>query len=134
MRILLDTNVLASAFATRGLCADVLRVVLSDHEFVVPEVVLDELQRVLVKQFKMPRAIVREVVDFLREHEVVAKPKNAGPVRLRDASDEWVVASAIAGRADVLVTGDADLLVLGREGPVPVLSPRQFWDSLQSKD
>jgi predicted nucleic acid-binding protein len=53
-------------------------------------------------------------------------------VRLRDASDEWIVASALAGRADVIISGDGDLLVLGREAPVPVLSPRQFWDSLQS--
>ena len=35
MRVLLDTNVLASAAATRGLCADVLRVVLAEHELVV---------------------------------------------------------------------------------------------------
>lgn len=133
MRILLDTNVLASALATRGLCADVLRVVLSDHELLVPEVVLHELRRVLQKQFKVPRAIAAEIERFLREHEVVPKPKSSGPVRLRDASDEWVLASAIAGGADVLVTGDSDLLVLGRKGPVPVISPRQFWDSLQSK-
>lgn len=134
MRILLDTNVLAGALATRGLCADVLRVVLSDHELLVPDVVLDELRRVLQKQFKVPRAMAAEIQRFLREHEVVPKPKIPGPVRVRDASDEWILASAIAGRADVIITGDSDLLVIGRKGPVPVLSPRQFWDSLQSKD
>ena len=131
MRILLDTNVLASALATRGLCADVLRVVLSDHELLVPEVVLDELRRVLQKKFKTPRALAGEIEDFLREHDVIPKPKSPGPVRLRDASDEWIVASAIAGRADVIISGDADLLVLGGSSPIPVLSPRQFWDSLQ---
>ncbi|MCX6538629.1 MAG: putative toxin-antitoxin system toxin component, PIN family [Acidobacteria bacterium] len=131
MRILLDTNVLASAFATRGLCADVLRVVLSDHKLVVPEVVLDELRRVLQKQFKVPRPLVAEIEAFLREHDVIPKPKRPGPVRLRDLSDEWVVASALAGRADVIVSGDGDLLVLGDTGPVPVLSPRQFWEWLQ---
>ena len=35
MKVLLDTNVLVSAFATRGLCADVLRLVLTEHEMVV---------------------------------------------------------------------------------------------------
>jgi len=53
---------------------------------------------------------------------------------VRDASDEWIVASAIAGRADLIISGDGDLLVVGSGGPVPVLSPRQFWDSLQSRD
>jgi len=134
VRILLDRNVLASALATRGLCADVLRVVLSDHELLVPEVVLDELRRVLQRQFKMPRSLAGEIESFLREHEVIAKPKSAGPVRLRDPSDEWILASALAGRADVIISGDADLLVVGSGGPVPVLSPRQFWESLQSRD
>lgn len=131
MRILLDTNVLASAFATRGLCADVLRVALSDHELVVPGVVLDELRRVLQLRFKVPRPLLAEIEALLREYDVIPKPKSPGPVRLRDSSDEWVVASALAGRADVIVSGDGDLLVLGKTGPVPVLSPRQFWDSLQ---
>ena len=131
MRILLDTDVIASALSTRGLCADVLRVVLSDHKLVVPEVVLDELNRVLQKHFKMPRALAGEIEQFLREHDVIPKPKNPCPVRLRDGSDEWILASAIAGRADVIITADSDLRVLGGGGPVPVLSPRQFWDSLQ---
>jgi uncharacterized protein len=131
VRLLLDTNVLASAFATRGLCADVLRVALSDHELVVPEVVLDELRRVLRTKFRVPQPLVADIETLLREHDVVPKPKSSGTVRLRDSSDEWVLASAVAGRADLIVSGDGDLLVLGRAGPVPVLSPRQFWDSLQ---
>ena len=132
MRVLLDTNVLASAFATRGLCADVLRVILSDHALVVPEVVLVELRRVLQRQFKVPQALVSDIEALLREHDVVPKPTGPGQLRLRDPSDEWVLASALAGRADIIVSGDGDLLVLGAAGPVPVLSPRQFWDSLQS--
>jgi len=131
VKVLLDTNVLASAFATRGLCADVLRVVLSDHELLVPEVVLDELRRVLQKKFKVPRALVEEIEALLREQTVVERPRSPGMVRLRDASDEWVLASADSGRADVIVSGDSDLLVLGVDGPMPVVSPRQFWKSLQ---
>jgi uncharacterized protein len=131
VRLLLDTNVLASAFATRGLSADVLRVALSDHELVVPEVVLDELRRVLRTKFRVPQPLVAEIEVLLREHDVVPKPKSPGTVRLRDSSDEWILASAVAGRADLIVSGDGDLLVLGRTAPVPVLSPRQFWHSLQ---
>jgi putative PIN family toxin of toxin-antitoxin system len=132
VRVLLDTKVLASAFATRGLCADVLRVVLSDHELVVPEVVLVELRRVLQRQFKVPRPIVADVEALLREHEIVRKPGDPGQIRLRDSSDEWVLASALSSRADIIVSGDQELLVLGATCPIPVLSPRQFWDSLQS--
>tara|TARA_Y100000590_G_C15710915_1_gene1010249 strand:+ start:1307 stop:1432 length:126 start_codon:yes stop_codon:yes gene_type:complete len=40
MKVFLDTNVLVSAFATRGLCADVMRVILTEHELLIGEVVL----------------------------------------------------------------------------------------------
>ena len=42
MKVVLDTNVLASAAATRGLCADVLREVLAEHELVICKQVIDE--------------------------------------------------------------------------------------------
>ena len=42
MRVLLDTNVIVSAVTTRGLCADVFRTVLADHELVTCPKVLQE--------------------------------------------------------------------------------------------
>ena len=42
MRVFLDTNVLLSAFAARGLCADVFRTVLAEHELITSEFVLGE--------------------------------------------------------------------------------------------
>ena len=127
MRVCLDTNVLVTAVATRGLAADVVRLVLAEHELLVPEVVLLELQRVLATKLKLPKARIAEYVTFLGEHEVIAKPARLLDVQVRDRADAWVLASAVAGHADVLVTGDQDLLVLGIHAPVPVLDPRGFW-------
>ena len=47
MRVFFDTNVLVSAFLARGLCADLLRLVLSEHTLVCSELVLAELSAVL---------------------------------------------------------------------------------------
>ena len=47
MRVFLDTNVLVSAVATRGLCADVLREILFSHQLVVSVPLLDELKNIL---------------------------------------------------------------------------------------
>ena len=52
MRVFFDTNVLVSAFLARGLCADLLRLVLTEHTLVTSEVVLAELSDVL-----SPRAV-----------------------------------------------------------------------------
>ena len=48
MKIFADTNVLVSAFTARGLCADLLEIILADHQLMKEEFVVEELQRVLV--------------------------------------------------------------------------------------
>ena len=127
MRVFLATNVLVSAFATRGLCADVLRHALAEHVLVVGEVVLGELRSVLRRKLKLPAAIVEEIEQFLREHEVVPRPEAPSSLEIRDPDDRWVLASAIDGHADVLVSGDQDLLALGSKAPLPIVDPRGFW-------
>ena len=128
MRVFLDTNVSVSAFATRGVCADVLRVVLTEHTLVTDEVVLRELGRVLRKRIGLPLGAVNEIDQFLREHEVAPKPATRAAVPKRDPDDQWVVASAIESRVDVLVTGDRDLLDIASDAPIKIVDPRGFWD------
>ena len=127
MRVFLDTNVLVSAFATRGLCADVFRLVLAEHTLVTGEVVLRELSRALKSRIRLPRSRMDEIVSFLREYEVVPKPKAPSSIPIRDEDDRWVLASAIAGAADVLISGDRDLLDVAEKAPLKILDPRGFW-------
>ncbi len=132
MRVFLDTNVLVSAFATRGLCADLLRHLLGEHELIVGEVVISELTRVLRDRFRVPVRTIAAIESMLREHTVVLKPAKAHPLPERDPDDRWVLASAVAGNADVLVTGDADLLELGsKAAPLQIVSPRAFWQIMR---
>ena len=134
MRVFLDTNVLVSAFATRGVCADVLRVVLAEHTLVTGEVVLRELGRVLTKRIGLPPGAVKEIDELLREDEVAPKPATRAAVPRRDPDDQWVVASAIGSRVDVLVTGDRDLLDIGADAPIKIVDPRGFWDLIRKKE
>ena len=130
MRVFLDTNVLVAALATRGLCADVTRVVLAGHQLITGEVVLSELREVLGRRIKLPVATVDDIVALLRDQEVVPKPRRPSEVPVRDPDDRWILASATAGRADVLVTGDQDLLDVAAKAPLPILNPRGFWNLL----
>lgn len=134
MRVFLDTNVLVSAFATRGVCADVLRVVLTEHTLVTGEVVLRELGRVLRTRIGLPPGAVREIDEFLREYDVAPKPAARAALPQRDPDDQWVVASAVESRADVLVTGDRDLLDLAADAPSKIVDPRGFWDLVRKNE
>ncbi len=74
MRVFLDTNVLVSAFATRGLCADLMRHILAEHELVTGEVVLTELRAILREKIKAPASVILDIERLLRENTVVPKP------------------------------------------------------------
>lgn len=131
MRVCLDTNVLVAAVATRGLCADVLRTVLSEHELVIGEVILAELRRVLTTKFKVPSDRVDAIEAIFAPFPLLPKPSAPSRIDVRDPSDRWILATAVAGAADVLVTGDEDLLTVAADAPIRILTPRAFWELLR---
>lgn len=133
MRIALDTNVLISAYTTRGLSSDVFRLILAEHELVLPRVVLEEFGRVLIDKFGVPDHYVAEFADELSQHGIVDTP-DAGPglETIRDPDDRLVVRAAAAGRAEILITGDRDILDVRDRMPLAVKTPREFWESLRT--
>ncbi len=132
MRVCLDTNVLVAAFATRGLCADVFRTVVAEHELVVGEVILTELRRVMKTKLRLPDDRLDAVEAVLAAFSSVPKPRHPSPIEVRDPTDRWILATAVAGGAEVLVTGDQDLLAVQGAAPIPILAPRAFWDLLRA--
>lgn len=135
MRVFLDTNVLVSGLATRGLSADVVRLVMSQHELVTGEVVLDELRRVLTEKFGLPTEDAVTIDQLLRRYHVEPTSRAQLPVEVRDPDDAIVLATAIAAKADVLVTGDRDLLDVASEVASPrILKPRAFWDEVHTSE
>jgi len=134
VRVFLDTNVLVSAYAARGLCADLLRLVLGEHALLTGAVNLVELRRVLTERLAAPPEVIALVERALSLAEIVPTPSALLPVDIRDADDAWVLASAVAGDAAMLVTGDQDLLVLGAAAPLPIVTPREAWIRLRGMD
>jgi putative PIN family toxin of toxin-antitoxin system len=130
MRVLLDTNVLASAVATRGLCADVLRAVLAEHELIVSRQIITELRRVLRHKFGVSRALIRDLIWLIQQDTVLAKPGEVPDVELGDQDDLGILAAAVAAEADIIVTGDKELQHLEQVSAIQIMSPRQFWETL----
>ena len=133
MKVFLDTNVLASAAATRGLCADVLREVFASHELFISDQVLGELRRVLRLKFGVGQDLIDDFIWLLEQDSVPAQPAQLPRIELKDRDDLAIVGAAITAGVEVLVTGDKELLDLSRIGNLEILSPRQFWERLKAQ-
>lgn len=63
--------------------------------------------------------------------EIIQPAKLPAPVS-RDADDDEVLALAVTARADFIVSGDGDLLVLGSYGGIPIVTPAQALAMLEA--
>jgi hypothetical protein len=70
VKVFLGTKVL-SGFATRGLCADVIRLVLAEHEFVTADIVLEELTCALRQKIHLPEHFIDEILAFGKLHHPI---------------------------------------------------------------
>jgi len=135
MRVVLDTNILCSALITPGGLPDRLYHAWREKRFVLItcEEQLEEFRRVTryprLKPFIEPAA-AGAMLNELRRLAVTV-PKLPSVDRSRDPADNFLLAMAQAGDADVLVTGDKhDLLSLGDFGKTRMLTTRQLLQQL----
>ncbi len=126
MRVLLDTNVLISGILFRGLPRSLLeRAIRGELALVTSPALLDELERVLGDRFHVPRELARLARGELETLAELVAPDDVPSVS-RDPDDDQVLAAAVAGEAEAIVTGDRDLLVLLVHRGIPILTPAGF--------
>ena len=130
MRIFFDTNVLASALTTRGLCAELYERVVLSHDLILGAPVIEELLRVLADKLKVPSAGLKQARAALDAFELAPASDKSLQITFSDPDDIPILACAIAAKAEVFVTGDKALLALGEVAGMTLLSPRQLWQRL----
>ena len=132
MRIFLDTNVLVSAVASRGLCADVLREILKSHQLIISPGLLSELEKALRQKIRVPDALINEFIAMVREDSDLFHPGELPDLEIRDKNDLDILSAALNGKSDLFVTGDEELLGLVKIENLEIFSPRKFWEKLRS--
>jgi putative PIN family toxin of toxin-antitoxin system len=129
VRIVCDTNVLVAALVAEGLCRDIVKRRLSAHDLFTSKGLLDELVKTLRRKFQVEARDVPFLKAYRERAELVKPEKLKRPV-CRDPDDDLVLATAVAAKAHCILTGDNDLLVLGRFESIAILSPRAFVDAM----
>jgi putative PIN family toxin of toxin-antitoxin system len=129
MKVVLDTNVLFAAFAARsGLCGQIVENVLTDHDLFISQHILDELIRHLRGKLGLDQLQINHAIESLLDLAIIVEPAPISPDAVRDPQDAPILGTAVACGADVLVSGDKDLLVLGYFQSFEILPPRTFYD------
>jgi putative PIN family toxin of toxin-antitoxin system len=135
VRALLDSSVLIAAYISRaGVCAELLEDVLMDHEWVISQFIIDELARKLKEKFDFPTNEIAEIRESIVASAEIVVSVEVPSDACRDPNDLPVLGTAVAGRADVLITVDKDLLDLEEHCGIPIIRPGGFWKRAAQKN
>ena len=135
MKVLIDTNVFLSYLLASATPRAVTTVVTTcfdrdEIDILVPHEQIAELATTTSTKRYFRNHIPQATIDyFIQQLTALAElPPTLEeiPAYSRDPKDDYLVAYGIVNEADFLITGDADLLVLGRVGKVEVIDPSQF--------
>lgn len=100
-----------------------------EFALVICPLLVEEVENVLTTRPRLRRWIdidlAREYVDILRTFDGIASDPEPGPPITRDAGDDYIVALAREQMADLIVSGDKDLLQWSEQRP-PVVTPEVF--------
>ncbi len=130
LRGVFDNNVLVSAALLAGVPRKAFDKLLDNGTVLVSVQVLLELADVLNRE-KFDKYVthderMRFMVSFLKVVEMVEISETI--TACRDPKDDKLLELAVCGKADFLVTGDKDLLVLNPFRGVEIITPREFLD------
>ncbi len=131
MIVVLDTNVFVAAMVAKGLCHEVVVRGLGSCTVATSQPLLDELEHTLRAKFTLGPAGMAFLEQLRLRVRIVEPTRLRSPV-CRDADDDTVLATAVAAAAAMIVTGDQDLLIIGRYKDIDIVSPREFLSRLSS--
>lgn len=131
MRCVLDTNVLVSAFLWRGIPGKLIELA-GEHEIQIytSRLLIDELfdvlsRKKLAKKVQATGLTAAEMVKQYRRLAYRVTARQFTKQISRDADDDTVLACALAAKAELIVSGDRDLLTLEAFRGIPIVTPAE---------
>lgn len=132
MNVILDTNIWVSRLLWGGPPGRILDLAGAKQIRVsISALQLEEIDRTLAKPKLQPKLnqLSTSSATIIKAIRAISQTVPAAPVTLetlRDPDDAIILAVAIAADADVIITGDRDLLILTEFSGIPILTPQTF--------
>ena len=80
----------------------------------------------------VPREIVSGFIELLVQDSIMSRSTKLKDIDIRDTDDILILSTALNGKAEIFVTGDKELLALGKIQFMRIESPRKFWETLKT--
>ena len=127
MRVVFDSNIYISALAISGSTAEkaIIRILEGTDTLLISKPILDEVLSTLARKFSRDPEALSQVAVTLTDMAELVKPQNTIRV-LKDGPDNRILECANAGRADLVVTGDKEMLRLKQYGRTRIVSLREY--------
>ncbi len=127
MRVVFDTNIFISAFVFPGGQAEqaVLKVLEGKDHLLISKDIIDEVLTVLARKFDHNAEALSHTAVLLSEIAEIVKPSVRIKV-LKEPADNRILECAVSGRADIIVTGDKEMLNLKHYQGIKILSLRKY--------
>jgi len=132
-RVVFDTNIYLSAFVFSGLPRKVLNLAIKDkiNLFVSPAILL-EIAEKLKNKFLWSEEKVQKVIKVIADTAFVVKPRTKLKVIKKDPTDNKILEAALAGKADIIISGDKHLLNIKKYKNIKIIKAREFFDIFSS--
>jgi len=128
MKIVIDTNVILSAFLTQGLSSRVLDITIDKHNIFISQWIIDEVSDKLKNKFNIPSNSLSQTLNFIKSVFNIINPEGPLPEICRDKDDNNILHLAKYVKADIIITGDKDLLILKKYNNIAIVNPREFME------
>jgi len=127
LKAVLDTNVLISALFWRGAPYHCLVATQAGiFQLIICEEITIELEKVLVHKFEFTSREAKEAADFLKQHGHEVPLREKVRIIKDDPDDDKFIQAALAGKAEIVVSGDRHLLRLGNCRGIKIIGVNEF--------
>ena len=125
--IVIDSNVWISALIFGGNPGKILKLFVDNKvEVVMSEEIITELRRIIINKFPLFVNSLNLLEASLRKDTVFVQLGSMTIDASRDVDDNRIIETAYIGKAQYIISGDKDLLVLKKYEDIKILNPGDF--------
>lgn len=127
IRVVLDTNIVISAFFWKGYPYELLKLVIAGRLINITSLsILEEVYQKLKAKFNVPTEKVNSLIKILFFNSQIIYPEIKINIVKNDPSDNKIIECAVAGMASFIISGDTHLLTMRNYQNIKIISPREF--------